>query len=99
MWEAIKWYSQNGFESFSFGTTEFENSGLRQYKSGMATTEQTLGYYVYNFKKRDFIPHISLHGPLKRKVLKKTPIKFLKLLGALFYRHTNSYYYLKHTFR
>jgi len=94
MWEAIKWYRQKGFELFSFGTTEFDNTGLRQFKSGMATTEETLGYYVYNFEKHDFIFHRSLHSPKKRNILRMAPITFLKLLGAIFYRHTNSYYYL-----
>ena len=31
MWEAIKWYANNGYESFCFGRTEMENIGLRQF--------------------------------------------------------------------
>jgi lipid II:glycine glycyltransferase (peptidoglycan interpeptide bridge formation enzyme) len=34
MWEAIKWYSQNGYRSLCFGRTEPENQGLLQFKSG-----------------------------------------------------------------
>ena len=98
MWEAIKWYSQNGFKSLSLGVTDLENSGLRHYKNGMATTEKTIGYYVYNFVKRDFIFHKSLNSPRKRKILRHTPIQMLKFLGEVFYKHTDSYYYLKHPF-
>ena len=96
MWEAIKWYLQNGFESLSFGVTECENSGLRQFKNGMATTEQTVCYFVYNFLKNNFIFHNSLNTPTKRKILRNTPIQMLRILGKLFSKHTNSYYFLKY---
>ncbi len=39
MWEAIKWYSMNGFTSFSFGRTDPDAEGLKQFKSGWGTSE------------------------------------------------------------
>ncbi len=95
MWEAIRWFLQRGYESFSFGTSEYDNNGLRQFKNGMATSEETTGYYVYSFRKRDFIFHRSLQSPRKRKVLRIAPVPVLKILGKIFYKHTNSYYYLR----
>jgi len=39
MWEAIKWYANNGYENFCFGRTDMENVGLRQFKQGWGAKE------------------------------------------------------------
>ena len=92
MWEAIKWYARNGFDSFSFGVTDLENIGLRRYKSSMATSEQVLGYYVYNFQKNGFIAGRSLRSSRKKKIFQNSPIIVSKLLGWLLYKHIENYY-------
>lgn len=86
MWETIKWYSEKGFESFSFGRTEPENNGLLQFKRGWGTKEEIVRYYKYSLKERTFIQE---HAKIDRfsHIFKKMPIPLLNLLGSLLYRH------------
>jgi hypothetical protein len=88
MWEAIKWYAQNGFKSFSFGRTEIDNLGLLQYKSGWGTQQHMIKYYRYDLQKEFFVRQASsqTNGSLN-KILRKIPIPCLTLIGALSYRH------------
>ena len=87
MWEAIRWYSQNGYKNLCFGRTEPENSGLIQFKSGWGTTEQPISYYRYDFKKEAFIPGHSRTTGFHNRVFKNMPVPILKKVGALLYRH------------
>jgi len=47
MWEAIKWYSLNGYSNLCFGITELEHNGLRQFKNNWGTEERIINYYKY----------------------------------------------------
>ena len=86
MWEAIKWYSEKGFKSFSFGRTAPENKGLLQFKRGWGTQEEAMSYYKYNFKKGSFTVD---HSKIERfsPILKKLPIPILNLFGSVLYKH------------
>ena len=86
MWEAIKWYAQNGFRSFSFGRTEPENTGLLQFKRGWGAKEKKISYYKYNIKENTFIKE---HSKVKSsyKLFKIMPVPILRLTGKLLYRH------------
>jgi hypothetical protein len=88
MWEAIKWYAQNGFKSLCFGRTDMNNAGLLQYKSGWGARERMIKYYRYDLQKEFFVRQASLpaNGSLN-KILRKMPIPCLTLIGALSYRH------------
>ena len=86
MWEAIKWYGQNGYKIFSFGRTELENTGLRRFKQGWGTKEEKLKYYKYDIKHNSFIKQ-----PSKLKTSYNffgiMPLPVLRLIGNLVYRH------------
>jgi CelD/BcsL family acetyltransferase involved in cellulose biosynthesis len=43
-WHAIRWACENGFHTFDFGRSDFENRGLREFKNGWATREEPLRY-------------------------------------------------------
>jgi hypothetical protein len=86
MWEAIKWYSQNGFRSFNFGKTEPTNKGLLQYKRGWGTKEQSLRYYKYDLTKDRFVSKKEGYKKFY-KIFKQMPIPLLRLIGNVFYRH------------
>jgi len=88
MWEAIKWYSQNGYKSLCFGRTEPENQGLIQFKSGWGTTEQQINYYRYDFRKELFISTQSRVIGFYNKIFRKMPIPLLKKFGSILYKHT-----------
>ena len=87
MWEAIKWYSMNGFESFSFGRTDPGAKGLRQFKAGWGTNETIIKYYTYDLKKKDFIKRESHVSETYNTLFKAMPISLLKMVGSLFYKH------------
>ena len=87
MWEAIKWYSQNGYKNLFFGRTEPENQGLLQFKSGWGTTEQPIHYYQYDLKKGSFVRGSSRVKGFHNKIFRNIPIPISNKIGALLYKH------------
>ncbi len=90
MWEAIKWYSRNGFTEFCFGRTEPENKGLLQFKEGWGAEEYTINYYKYDFRERSFIENAPPAVKVKNvhnRVFARMPVPVLKLAGTVLYRH------------
>jgi lipid II:glycine glycyltransferase (peptidoglycan interpeptide bridge formation enzyme) len=87
MWEAMRWYSQNGYKSLCLGRTEFENQGLIQFKSGWGTTEQPIHYYQYDFKKGSFVRGSSKVTGFHNKIFRNIPIPISNKIGALLYKH------------
>jgi hypothetical protein len=87
MWEAIKWYSQNGYKSLCFGRTELENHGLIQFKSGWGATEHPINYYRYDLRKEAFIAGSSNVVGFHNKIFRRMPIPILNRIGNILYRH------------
>ena len=87
MWEAIKYYSAKGFESFCFGRTEPDNEGLRKFKLGWGTTEDVLNTYRYNFTTNNFVSVKTKTAGLHNKIFNKAPLPALKIFGSIFYKH------------
>lgn len=87
MWEAIKWYSQNGYKAFCLGRTEPENQGLIQFKSGWGTTINKIKYYRYDLEKGSFVSGSSRVTGFHNRVLRRMPAPLLNKLGALLYKH------------
>lgn len=87
MWQAIKWYCQNGYKTLCFGRTEPANKGLLQFKSGWDAKQTALPYYKYHLVKEIFLTKNSQKRAVHTKVFSKIPIGFLKLVGKLLYRH------------
>jgi lipid II:glycine glycyltransferase (peptidoglycan interpeptide bridge formation enzyme) len=87
MWDAIKWFCQNGYENLCFGRTETDNDGLRQFKSGWGTKEHIIKYYRYDLRKSFFVKESSKISAFQHKIFNKLPIPILIALGALLYRH------------
>jgi len=88
MWEAIKWYAQNGYKSFCFGRTEPENQGLIQFKSGWGPIEQQINYYRYDLKRCSFVSGSSkVAGFHNNKMFRNMPIPILKSIGSILYKH------------
>ena len=87
MWEAIKWYAEQGYESFCFGKTEPDNIGLKQFKDGWATKEELIKYFKYDLIKDSFIKKNQKLTGFHNKIFAKMPISLLQLSGKLIYRH------------
>ena len=87
MWEAIKWYAQNGFKHLSFGRTDLDHEGLLQFKRGWGAKEETINYYRFDLTKNAFVKDHSNLSKLQNKIFNKMPMPLLKLTGHLLYRH------------
>lgn len=87
MWEAIKWYSQNGYQQFFFGRTNPENKGLIQYKTGWGTQEYIIKYYKYDLGKCTFVKDRGIAKGRHNWLFNKMPELLLKFTGKLLYRH------------
>lgn len=87
MWEAIKRYSKEGYSEFSFGRTEPENSGLRQFKTGWGAKELTINYFKYDLRTHAFTPNSGHKSESYYKIFNNMPLPILKLIGSLAYRH------------
>jgi len=86
MWEAIKWYRNQGYETLNFGRTEVDNQGLLHFKRLWGAIESPLKYYRYDFKKKVYLqnhPRIDF----RNKILAWTPASILRIFGRLFYKH------------
>ncbi|HEY6011813.1 MAG TPA: GNAT family N-acetyltransferase [Nitrospirota bacterium] len=87
MWEAVQWYGRNGFIRFSFGRTDFEDEGLRQYKRGWGAEERIIKYMTYDLEQKAFRREKTSVTGRHTALLRKMPIPFLKAAGYVLYRH------------
>jgi hypothetical protein len=86
MWQAIEWFADNGFKSFSFGRTEPENDGLLQFKRGWGAGESILNYYKYDLNRDSFVSDKS-GAKSSYNLFKMMPLPLLKFTGNILYRH------------
>jgi hypothetical protein len=88
MWEAIKWYSNNGYESLCFGRTNMEGVGLRQFKQGWGAKEYLIKYFKYDLNTDSLITNnADKMNLIIRFVFSKIPIPISRILGTLLYKH------------
>jgi len=87
MWEAIQWFSQQGFQSLCFGRTDLHHEGLRRFKLGWGALETTLDYYRYNFKQEAFVEARSKVSGIHTLVFGKLPEPLLRIVGTVLYKH------------
>lgn len=85
MWEAIKWYARQGYETLSLGRTETENKGLLQFKRGWDTKEEKLHYYKYDLKKEYFVKNNKVKSSYN--LFRIMPLNLLRFTGNVLYRH------------
>jgi Acetyltransferase (GNAT) domain len=55
MWNAIRFLAQNGIEALHFGRTSHENQGLRRFKRGWGTVEETIEYFRFGRAENNWI--------------------------------------------
>jgi hypothetical protein len=91
MWEAIKWLGQHGYKSLHFGRTDADADGLRRFKLGWGATEQSIEYFRYNFRTKNFVamdtPQQQSGMGLANRVFQNLPVGVGRLVGKLAYRH------------
>lgn len=85
MWEAIRFFSRNGYQSLHFGRTEPSGKGLLQFKRGWGAEENKIAYYRLDLNEN--ASHIrNGHLPFA-SVFRILPMPLLKLAGSMLYRH------------
>jgi lipid II:glycine glycyltransferase (peptidoglycan interpeptide bridge formation enzyme) len=87
MWEAIKWFSQNGFKQLCMGRTEPENSGLRRFKDGWGAEETMINYYKYEVKTESFVHTQDMVNHYQKRLISKIPKPILTALGSKLYKY------------
>lgn len=91
--DAIKRYSELGYETFCFGRTAGENESLRHFKLGWGAAEILSPYFRYYTKSEKFESKskFTLDSPREvgfhNYVFKHSPKSVLKLIGSVSYRH------------
>jgi hypothetical protein len=87
MWEAIKWYCENGFSHFDMGRSEPDNAGLNQFKNGWGTIVEQLSYYTFDIPQMKFSWKDKKNGTSVNRIFRKMPVPILRIVGELAYRH------------
>jgi lipid II:glycine glycyltransferase (peptidoglycan interpeptide bridge formation enzyme) len=87
-WDAIEWACENDMQTFDLGRTDFENEGLRRFKSGWGATESPLVYATIGEAPRDGSRRHAT--ALMRPVLTHGPPWLCRAIGALLYRYAGS---------
>ncbi len=87
MWEAIHWYARQGYAKFSFGRTDADNEGLREFKSGWGAKEEIIRYFTYDIHKQKFLTQRKSSTVFSQAVFKRIPVGLSRLVGKALYRH------------
>jgi hypothetical protein len=85
IWRAIQWGCENGSTLFDFGKTDFENIGLRDFKSKWGAEEQMLTYS--SISSRTILTRSPSLNSILEMVIKRSPLWVCRLSGELLYRH------------
>jgi hypothetical protein len=87
MWEAIKKYCEDGYQTFYFGRTDANHDGLRQYKMGWNPRETVINYYKYNLPDERFEKSKPINNNFSEYVMGRFPESLLEILGKVTYKH------------
>jgi len=87
MWEAIRRYGDQGFETLCLGKTEVQHKGLLQYKTGWRAEQLIINNYSYDMRQGAFVvlnPRIS---GIFHNIFRRLPIPILRMIGSLSYKY------------
>jgi CelD/BcsL family acetyltransferase involved in cellulose biosynthesis len=86
LWAAIRRATSEGYASFDFGRTDFDNEGLRDFKLGWGTAEEQLSYtYLGTHKGAG-----AGRGTASRALavaIRRSPPAFCRATGEILYRY------------
>lgn len=87
MWEAIRSYIGRRFRSLSFGRTDLDHDGLRQFKVSWGCSERVLRYSRYLIDSGAWQVGTARHGAPWKAVFCRLPVPVLRAVGAIAYGH------------
>jgi len=86
MWSAIQHFSARGFRLIDFGRTSLAHSGLRRFKLGWGTQEETIRYVRFS-PERGYLQTPDQTSGWQTRVFQLLPRPVSRLAGVLLYRH------------
>jgi lipid II:glycine glycyltransferase (peptidoglycan interpeptide bridge formation enzyme) len=87
MWEAIRYYVENGYDQLSLGRTDVPHAGLRRFKLGWGAEETTVAYFRYDLHRGGFVGGQGHRSEAGYGFLKLMPLSCLRRLGSMLYKH------------
>jgi hypothetical protein len=87
MWESMKRFAAQGFESVHLGRTSLSNEGLRRFKLGLGAAEQPIRYAKYDLKREAFVRDIDRSEQPIKRLFGYLPSSLFRLVGRLLYPH------------
>ena len=87
MWEGIRFLAENGFESLDFGRTSLGNEGLRRFKLGWGTTEETIEYFKFDPAAGAWLTDRDKSSGFHTALFSRLPLTVNRLAGTLLYPH------------
>lgn len=86
MWEAIRWLAGQGCAELDFGRTSVENEGLRRFKAGWGSREETVEYVKYDLSAQRFRVDKDRAAGWHNQIFRKMPMVLLRAAGTVLYR-------------
>lgn len=87
MWKAIEQMKMLGLKTLSFGRTDIDHNGLRQFKTGWGAEEYDIKYYRHDLREDRFVMEASQVNGFSKMIFARLPTSVLNLIGSLAYRH------------
>ena len=87
MWSAIKFFALNNYRALDFGRTSIGNKGLRRFKLGWGSTEQTISYIRRNIQSQTIEILSDRTRGWHNQIFKILPTPLSRLASQLLYKH------------
>lgn len=87
-WNAICWGCENGYKLFDWGRTDIDNDGLRDFKRGWGSEEQSLHYTILADSPPLHTSRFEVPRRLLTTIIQRSPVWMCRLIGELFYSHS-----------
>ena len=84
-WDAIRWSCENGFAAFDFGRSDFDDRGLRNFKSGWGAVEEPLVYATVGGAP----PRVGrlMGASVLAPLIRRSPLWLCRAIGEATYRY------------
>jgi len=88
-WDAIRWSCENGFAAFDFGRSDFDDRGLRKFKSGWGAVEKPLVYATVGSEPPRVGRLMSAGASVLPPLIQRSPLWLCRAIGEATYRHAS----------
>ncbi len=86
-WDAIRWSCENGFAAFDFGRSDFDDRGLRNFKSGWGAVEKPLVYATVGSEPPRVGRLMGAGASVLPPLIRRSPLWLCRAIGEATYRH------------